>query len=360
MLEKIVQGIEPLDDYSMKKAKEYIDSLAKPLGSLGTLETLGIQLSGITKKIKNSFKKRCVIIMCSDNGVVEEGIASAPQYVTLAQTKHFIKGGTGVAALAKENNTELIVVDIGINSDEKIEGVIDKKIRKGTNNLYKEDSMTYEEAIKSIEIGIEMAKKVKEDGFEIVGVGEMGIGNTTTSSAVLSLLIDKDIDLVVGKGAGLTDKAFIKKKQVIKKAVERVNSNNPIEILKSVGGFDIGGMVGVFLGCAYYKIPVVIDGFISAVSALLACKINPLVKEYLIPSHKSYEIGYKLAMESLGLEPILNLNMRLGEGSGCPIAFSIIDFSMAMINNMGTFEDAEIDNSYLDEVRLEKNYKVEV
>lgn len=360
MLEKILQGIEPLDKESMKNSKAYIDSLAKPLGSLGTLETLGIQLSGITKKVKNSFKKRCVIIMCSDNGVVEEGIASAPQYVTLAQTKHFIKGGTGVAALAKENGTELIVVDIGINSDEKIEGVIDRKIRKGTNNLFKEDSMTYEEAIKSIEIGIEMAKKVKEDGFEIVGVGEMGIGNTTTSSAVLSLLINKDVDLVVGKGGGLTDKDFIKKKRVIKKAVERVKSENPIEILKSVGGFDIGGMVGVFLGCAYYKIPVVVDGFISVVSALLACKINPLVKEYLIPSHKSYEIGYNLAMESLGLKPILNLNMRLGEGSGCPIAFSVIDFSMAMINNMGTFEDAEIDNSYLEEVKLEKNYKVEV
>ncbi|MGL4847759.1 MAG: nicotinate-nucleotide--dimethylbenzimidazole phosphoribosyltransferase [Clostridium sp.] len=357
-LRRHIDSIKETDKEIMQEAKRYIDNLAKPLGSLGELENIAIKLSSITGKVKNKIKKKGIIIMCADNGVVEENIASAPQYVTLAQTKHFLKGGTGVAALAKENNTDLIVVDIGINSDEKIEGVIDRKIRKGTNNLYKESAMTKEEVYKGIEIGIEIAEKAYKDGYEILGVGEMGIGNTTTSSAVLCALLDEKIENVVGKGGGITEKSFRKKKAVIKWALKRVDNEDIIEILSEVSGFDICGMVGVFLGGAKFKIPVVIDGFISVVAALVACRLNPLVKEYIFPSHKSFEIGYDLAIKELDLTPILSLNMRLGEGSGCPLAFSIIDFANSMVNNMGSFEEANIDNSYLDTVREEKNYKV--
>ncbi|WP_297637313.1 nicotinate-nucleotide--dimethylbenzimidazole phosphoribosyltransferase [uncultured Clostridium sp.] len=357
-LRKDIKSIDETDKEIMKEAKEYIDNLAKPLGSLGELESIAIKLSSITGKVKNKIEKKAIIIMCADNGVVEEHVASAPQYVTLAQTKHFIKGGTGVAALAKENGTDLIVVDIGINSDEKIDGVIDRKIRKGTSNLYQDSAMSKDEVEKAIEIGIEMAEKAAKDGYEILGVGEMGIGNTTSSSAVLCALLDEKIDNVVGKGGGITEASFRKKKVVIKWALKRIDSDDVIEILSEVGGFDICGMAGVFLGAAKMKVPVVIDGFISAVAAMVACRLNPLVKEYLFSSHKSFEIGYDLAMKELELNPILNLNMRLGEGSGCPLAFSIIDFANSMVNNMGTFEDAKIDNSYLDTVREEKNYKV--
>ncbi len=235
-----------------------------------------------------------------------------------------------------------------------------KIIKIELRNIYKENAMSYEEAKRGIEIGIDMAKKAKDEGFDIIGVGEMGIGNTTTSAAVLMCLIDCEVDKVVGKGAGVTEEAFNKKKLVVKTAVESkdINKMDPIDIISKVGGYDIAGMTGVFLGAAFYRIPVVIDGFISVVSALLASRLNPIVKEYLISSHKSKEIGYNLAIEELGLEPMLNLGMRLGEGSGCPIAFSVVEFALSMMNNMATFEEGEIDNSYLEKIKGEENYIV--
>lgn len=360
MFDKVIKGIKPLDIKAMEESRERVDSLAKPLGSLGELERLVVKLSGITGQLYNSIEKKCVIIMSADNGVVEEGVASAPQYVTLAQTKNFIKGKTGVAAISKTNGTELIVVDVGINSDEKIEGVIDRKISKGTRNIFKEPAMEYSDAIKAIDIGIETVKKAKDDGYKIIGVGEMGIGNTTTSAAVLMALINYEAEEVVGKGAGVTKEAFEKKKLVVKTALEihNINKEDPIDIIAKVGGYDIAAMAGVFLGAAYYRIPVVIDGYISVVAALIATRLNPLAKGYFIPSHKSEEIGYNIAMKELGLNPMLNLGMRLGEGSGCPIAFSIIDFAISMMNNMATFEEGHIDDSYLDQVRDEESYIV--
>ena len=359
-LDFIINGITELDKAAIDEAKKRVDFLAKPLGSLGKLEDIAIKLAGITGKVKNKIKKKCIIIMSSDNGVVEEGVASAPQSVTLAQTINFSRGLTGVAALAKENNTDLIVVDIGVNTDKKIPGVIDRKIRKGTSNIVKDRAMSYEECIIAINTGIDMVKKAYNDGYSILGVGEMGIGNTTTSSSVLVSLTGCSVEEAVGKGAGITKEAFEKKKWVVSEAirVNKPNINDPIDVLSKVGGFDIAGMTGVFLGAAYYKIPVVIDGFISAVAALVAVRLNPLVKEYLISSHCSKEIGYNIAMKGLGLEPMVNLDMRLGEGSGCPIAFSIVEFSCAMMNNMGTFDEAEINDDYLDEVRGEENYIV--
>lgn len=360
MENEIIYNIEPLNQEMIDKAKFRVDSLAKPLGSLGKLERIAIRLSGITGKLHNDIKKKCIIIMCSDNGVCEEGVASAPQYVTLAQTKNFIKGKTGVAALAKVNNTDLIVVDVGINTDEKIPGVLDRKINKGTKNIFKEPAMTYEEAIKAINIGIEVAKIAKDNNYDIIGVGEMGIGNTTTSSAVLASLINCEVKDVVGKGAGITIEAFKHKRNVVEASIEKHNINfkDPIDIVSKVGGYDIAAMAGVFIGSAYYKIPVVIDGFISVVAALLATRLNPLVKEYCFASHNSEEIGYSLAIKEIGLDYMLNLEMRLGEGSGCAIAFSVIEFAISMMNNMATFEEGNIDDSYLETVRDEKNYIV--
>ena len=359
-LYSVISGITELDKNIINEAKKRVDSLAKPLGSLGKLEDIALKLAGITGKVKNKIKKKCIIIMAADNGVVEEGVASAPQSVTLAQTINFSRGITGVAALSKENNTDLMVVDIGVNTNKKILGAIDRKIRRGTSNIINGPAMSYDEAIRAINIGIEMAKKAYENGYDILGIGEMGIGNTTTSSSVLVSLTGCEIEEAVGKGAGITKEAFEKKKWVVSKAIKinSPNKNDIIDVLSNVGGFDIAGMTGVFLGSAYYKIPVVIDGFISAVAALSAIKLNPLVKEYLIASHYSKEIGYKIAMKEIGLEPMLNLDMRLGEGSGCPIAFSIVEFSCAMMNNMATFDEAGINDDYLDDVREAENYIV--
>lgn len=361
IVEKVIENITEVDYKVIEEARKRVDDLAKPLGSMGKLEEIAIKLSGITGKIKNKIDKKCIIIFSSDNGVVEEGVASAPKYVTLAQTINFSKGLTGVAVLAKENNTDLIVVDIGVDCEGDIPGAINRKIRRGTNNIAKMPAMTYEECLECIYTGIDMVREAKKDGYNIIGVGEMGIGNTTTSSAVLASLIKGEVEDVVGKGAGLTDEAFEKKKQVVKNAIEinKPNSNNPIDVVAKVGGFDLAGMVGVFLGASYYKIPVVIDGFISAVAALIATKLNIFVKDYLITSHCSKEIGYNIAMDNIGLEPMLNLDMRLGEGSGCPIAFSIVQYACAMMNNMATFSEAEIDPSYLEKVKDKKNYIVD-
>lgn len=353
LLKNIINNIEDVDISFIKKAKERMNSLAKPLNSLGELEEISIKLSGITKSIKNTLDKRAIIIMCSDNGVVEEGVSSCPQSVTLSQTINFTKGLTGVAVLAKANNTDLKVIDIGINCDFTHDSVINKKIRKSTNNIAKENAMTYEEAIEGILIGIEAVKNAKKEGYKILGVGEMGIGNTTTSSSILASLTDLKAEEVVGRGAGLLNEAYLKKIEIVKKSIEinKPKKDDPIDIISKVGGFDIAGMTGVFLGAAYYKIPVVIDGLISAVAALLAFRLNSKVRGYMFTSHESKEIGFKFAMRELNLNPILNLNMGLGEGSGCPMAFSIIDSACSIMNNMATFEEAEINDEYLDELR---------
>lgn len=358
-LNDIINGIEDVSNEAIKKADKRMTSLAKPLKSLGKLEEIAIKLSGITGKVKNNISKRMVIIMCSDNGVVEEGVASAPQSVTLSQTINFTKGLTGVAVLAKANNAELMVVDVGINCDFTHPNVINKKIRKSTGNIAKGPAMKYDEAVIGILIGVEAVKKAKDEGYKILGVGEMGIGNTSTSSAVLSALTGVSVEKVVGRGAGITDEAFMKKIRVVNEALEinKPNRKDPIDVVSKVGGFDLAAMAGVFLGAAYYKIPVVIDGFISIVAALIALRLNDKVRDYMFTSHVSKEIGYNVAIKELELSPVLNLDMGLGEGSGCPLAFSIIDSACAVMNNMATFEEAEINDDYLDELKAMETNK---
>ncbi|WP_024614747.1 nicotinate-nucleotide--dimethylbenzimidazole phosphoribosyltransferase [Clostridium sp. Ade.TY] len=356
----ILSNISQINEKTKNKAKERLDSLAKPLGSLGKLEDIGIKISGITGNIQNNFTKKCVLIFCADNGVFEEGIASTPQYVTVAQTINFTKGLSGVGVIARQNGSDILVVDVGINSDIKINGVIDRKIRKGTSNIAKGPAMNREECICALLTGIETVKTAVDNGYEIIGIGEMGIANTTTSSSILISLKECDFDLAIGKGAGLTENAFKKKKEVIKKALDinKPNGLDPIDVLQKVGGFDIAAMTGAFIGAAYYKIPVVIDGFISAVAALTAVRLNKNIKEYIFPSHISREIGYSQVIDELELEPMINLDMRLGEGSGCPIAFTIIDTANAIISNMATFEESGIDCEYLESIREEKCYRI--
>lgn len=358
-LERYIAGITGTDRAAADAAKKRLDSLAKPPGSLGRLEDIAVKLAGITGKVCNTLDRRCVIIMCSDNGVVEEGVASAPKSVTYAQTINFIRGITGVAVLAKCSNSDLMVVDVGIDADVEFPCVINRKIRKSTSNLAKEPAMSRDEALSAILTGIGMAGEACRKGYRMVGVGEMGIGNTTTSSAVLCALTGIDPDLAVGKGAGLTDEGFEKKKRIIRDAIvkHRPDPEDPIDVVSKVGGFDIAAMAGVYIGAAYCRLPVVIDGFISAVAALAAARMASLSVGYMIPSHASCEPGYAYTVRELGLEPVLDLGMRLGEGSGCPIMFMVIDAACAVIRDMGTFAEAGIGDEYLENIRGEECFR---
>ncbi|HPW41672.1 MAG TPA: nicotinate-nucleotide--dimethylbenzimidazole phosphoribosyltransferase, partial [Bacillota bacterium] len=336
IFERTAAGIRPSYEESKKEAAERLDKLVKPIGSLGKLEDIAVKISGITGKQKNSFEKKVTIIMASDNGVAEEGVSAAPQAVTALMTINFLKGITGVCVLSKHAGADIRVVDIGVGSDLEYPGLINRKVRKGTSNMAKGPAMSKEEAISAIETGIEMVSQLVKEGYSLFGTGEMGIGNTSTASAVAMAFLGCSAEEAVGKGVGLTEEGYASKKSVIERAISinKPDPYDPIDVLSKVGGFDIAGMTGCFLGAAYCRVPIVIDGFISAAAALAAYRINPLVRDYIIPSHLSAEPGYSLVINEIGLEPLLDLNMRLGEGSGCPLAFNIIEAAEAIISDM--------------------------
>lgn len=354
LLKETIAKIKPLDKEVQQEAAKYIDSLIKPIGALGKLEEIGAQIAGITGKVKgNEMKKRGIIVMSADNGICDEGVASAPQSVTTIMTGCFVKGVTGMAVMAKEANADVTVVDIGVKDELDLPGILNRKIANGTNNFAKGPAMTYEDCIKAMEIGIEVANDLASKGYDIIGTGEMGIGNTSSSSCVLVSLAGVDMDIAVGKGAGLTEEAHTHKKKVLRDAIalNKPNPEDPIDVVAKVGGFDIAGMAGIFLACAANRIPVVVDGFISAAAALVAVRLCPTAKDYMISSHCSAEPGFNAMVEAAGLEPMLLLDMRLGEGSGCPIAFHVVDCAMAMVNNMATFEEVTMNDDFLVDIR---------
>ena len=354
---ELTLNIQPLDEAAMAEARARQAQLAKPPGSLGRLEDLSVQLAGITGRVHNKIDKKHLLVFAADNGVVEEGVSSAPQSVTLMQTINLTRAKTGASTLCKHFGCGITVCDVGVNADIREPKVLNKKIAYGTRNIVRGPAMTRQQAIQAIQTGMALALETDAD---VMGIGEMGIGNTTTSSAVLSVLLDADVEAVTGRGGGITDASFLKKKQVIKDAiaVNAPDKEDVVDVLAKVGGFDIAAMCGAFLGCAQKRCPVVIDGFISAVAALCAYKLCPNAVHYFIPSHASYEIGYKLAMDAMHLEPMFLLGMRLGEGSGCPLAFGILDAACAIINDMATFDQAGIDDGYLDEIRQGDKFSV--
>ena len=349
-IEALVRAVQPLDQKAMLAAETHQARLAKPPGSLGRLEELSVQLAGITGKVHNELPRKQLLIFAADNGVVAEGVSSAPQSVTMQQTINLTRGKTGAAVLAKRFGCGLTVCDVGVNADICESAVLNRKIAYGTQNICAGPAMTREQALQAILTGAAVAEDVDANA---VGIGEMGIGNTTTSSAMLAVLLGADVDKVTGRGGGITEESFRKKKAVIRTAiaVNRPNRDDVIDVLAKVGGFDLAAMCGAFLGAAASRRAAVIDGFISAVAALCAVRLCPLVRGYLIPSHASFEIGYRLAMEELALRPLFDLGMRLGEGSGCPLAFQMLDAACAVMNNMASFDEAGINDDYLDEIR---------
>ena len=365
---KQIEEIRGADAEAMRAASAYVQSLAAPPGSLGKLTDAAVQLAGITGKVKNTLGRRRIIVMCADNGVVEEGVSATPQIVTLSQALNMTRHLTGMSSLAAHFGIDTEIVDIGIATSYQEQGckILQRRIRRGTGNLAKEPAMTREETVRAILVGIERAGQAAADGIDVIGVGEMGIGNTTTSSAVLAALTGLSVEDVTGRGGGLTDAAFEKKKNVISRALQLHGlagtasgsasedagaQTDPIEVLSRVGGLDLAGMCGVYLGAAICRIPAVIDGFISIVAALCAQRLCGSCRDFMFPSHVSEEIGYMRAAQELHLDPWLHLNMRLGEGSGCPLAFQILEASCALMNEMATFEQAKIDDGYLTELR---------
>ena len=337
-LQRLLAAVRPLDEAAMEAARSRQSRLAKPPGSLGKLEEISVRLSGITGRVHNRLDHRRILVLCADNGVVEEGVASAPQSVTAAQAVNMTRGNTGRSALASWCGDEVQVVDMGIACPYECPAILDRKIAQGTQNIRYGAARTREQALRAILTGAALAAQAQADGLPGLGTGET----------------------VTGRGGGITDESFARKKQVITESLRRnaPDAADPVDVLAKVGGFDLAALCGVFLGAARCRIPVVIDGFISVVAALCAARLCPAAAEYCFPSHASYERGYALAARELGLSPWLLLDMRLGEGSGCPLAFQVMAAACAAMNGMATFEDAAINDGYLDEIRAKDSFTV--
>lgn len=344
-LQEHINGTQPLDRAAMERAQKRLDSIAKPLNSLGLLETNLVKIAGITGNAAPSVKNKYVVVMCADNGVVAEGVTQTSSEVTAVVTENFAKGFTTVGAMSRIAGATLLPVDIGVARDLTEVGVLNRKIAYGTKNMTKEPAMTREQAIQAIETGIAIVAQLKKQDCNLIATGEMGIGNTTTSSAIAAVLLEQPVELVTGRGAGLCSEGLKRKIQAIHTAIDlnKPNKDDALDVLAKVGGFDVAGLVGVFLGGAYYHIPVVMDGFISSVAALAAVKLCPLVSEYLVPSHISKEPAGQLIMDALALEPMITAQMCLGEGTGAVTLFPILDMIFEVYHTMSTFDEIHID-----------------
>ena len=330
---------------SRKRVLENWDAVAKPIDGMGRFETLTAQIGAIIDMDKIDISKKAVIIMCADNGIVEEGVSQSGQEVTTAVAESMAKKQSSVGRMAEVIGADTIPVDIGINRMEVIEGVIDKKIRCGTRNFRKEPAMTEQEAIRAIATGIDMVGSCKEAGYKILATGEMGIGNTTTSSAVAAALLKCEAGKVTGRGAGLSDAGLLRKQQLITETIEKYDlyHADALTVLASVGGLDIAGLAGVCIGGAIFHVPIVLDGVISMVAALLAERIVPGTKAYLLPSHKGKEPAVELLMRELEVEPVIDGRLALGEGTGAVMMFSLLDMALSIYRDRTTFSDIQIE-----------------
>lgn len=343
-LEETIRKIRPVDVAAMAAAKQHWDGLGKPLGSLGRLEKALIQIAGIQRTGDVHIDRKALVIMCADNGVVEEGVTQCGQEVTATVAENFLDEKSCVAIMCRRAGTKICPVDIGMAVDTP--RVEKRKITYGTKNMAKEPAMTREQAVQALEVGIHMVEELKEKGYGIIATGEMGIGNTTTSSAVTAVLLEQDPAEVTGRGAGLSGTGLKKKISVIRDAIalHKPKKEDPIDVLAKVGGLDIAGMAGVFLGGAACRIPVVADGFISCVAALCAIRICPAVKDYVITSHKSKEPATMMILEALDIPVFLDCDMCLGEGTGAVTIYPILDMALAVYGGMCTFSDNQMEN----------------
>ena len=326
-------------------AQQRQNTLTKPAGSLGRLEALSVQLAGITGSSRPSFPHKSVIVMAGDHGVTAEGVSAYPAEVTKQMVLNFLRGGAAINVLARQAGARVIVVDIGVAADfGEVTNLVQRKVARGTQNMRRGPAMTRGQAEESIQVGMDAANAEIAKGMDLLAVGEMGIGNTSPSSAITSLYTGLPVSLVTGRGTGLDETGFLHKVEIIEQAIalNKPDSGDPIDVLSKVGGFEIGGLAGAILSAAAHRLPVVLDGFISGAAALIAVGLEPRVKPFLIASHRSVEAGHRAILEQLGLRPLLDLDLRLGEGTGAALAFHLIDAAVNTLNDMATFSEAGV------------------
>jgi len=345
LLSDTILKIKKIDNSLSEETQKRLDNLTKPQGSLGRLEDLAKQVVEITRIRSPQLKQKVIFTMAGDHGVVENNVSAFPKEVTPQMVYNFLNGGAGINVLARHVGAKVVVVDMGVACDLKDNpALIIKKVKYGTGNMVKGPAMSKDAAVKSVENGIEIFEEELPKGIDIVGTGDMGIGNTTPSSAITAAITGRSVEEVTGRGTGIDDKALAGKIAAIKEAlkINRPDPKDGIDVLSKVGGFEIGGLAGVILAAAAHRIPVVIDGFISGAAALIAYTLEPKTKDYMIAAHCSVEKGHKYALAFLGLKPILDLNLRLGEGTGAALAMSIIESGTKILNEMATFGSAGV------------------
>ena len=342
---KLMESVEPVCKKSKEDVKSRWDLLCKPIRSLGKLEDIVIQLGGIRRSEFPKSRKRAVIIMSGDHGIVEEGVTQTGQEVTRSVVENMTKKASAVCVMAELAKADVIPVDIGIASDPKGANILRKKVRYGTNNFRKEEAMTREEAAQAIFYGIETVKELVGNGYDTFAIGEMGIGNTTTSSAICAAYLQCDAEEVTGRGAGLTSEGLKKKVLVIEEALalHKPNIDDVFDVLSKIGGLEIAGMTGCFIGAALYRRPMIMDGFISSIAALLAIELCPMCKEYILPSHCSKEPAGKQILDKIGMEPYFMMDMCMGEGTGAVMTFSMIDYALDCYHKIPKFEENNIE-----------------
>lgn len=344
-IQRIVESVEPLNEVAMQAARERQSQLTKPPGSLGRLEQLAVQLAGITGKVRPRLPQKAVVVMAGDHGVCAEGVSAYPSEVTSQMVMNFLTGGAAINVLSRRAGARVVVVDVGVAAEMLAkDGLVNRKVARGSRNLSVEPAMTKQEAEQAIQVGIDVVQMERAKGLDMVATGEMGIGNTTPSAAIVAILTGKPVPEVVGRGTGIDDAGLDRKINAIERGI-RVNNPNPgdpMDVLAKMGGLEIAGLVGVILAGAAYRLPVVVDGFISGAAALVAAGLCPMARDYFVASHQSVEAGHLAILQALELRPLLNMDMRLGEGTGAAIAMQLIDDALAIHDEMATFAEAGV------------------
>lgn len=344
-LDEAVRQIQPVDRQIAAKAQARLDGLTKPLGSLGRLEETAVRYAAITGDVKPNVPRGVVFTFAADHGVAMEGVSAYPSEVTPQMVLNFLRGGAGVNVLARHVGVEVRVVDIGVAYDfGTVQGLIQKKIRQGTGNLRREPAMSRTEAIQAIQVGIDLAMEAAREGIGLIGTGEMGIGNTTPSAAIAAVMTGRAVAEVTGRGTGIDEAGRAKKIQVIQEALDqhRPDRADALDVVAKVGGLEIAGLAGLILGSAAARVPVVLDGFIAGAAALVAVGLQPLCRDYLIASHRSVERGHQAILEHLGLKALLDLDLRLGEGTGACLGMGLVQASIKILTEMATFGEAGV------------------
>lgn len=346
-LENTIQSIQPLDEEAMQAAQTRQNELTKPAGSLGRLEALSIQIAGITGRPRPTLRRPAIITLAADHGIARKGVSAFPIEVTAQMVLNFLRGGAGINVLARHVGAEVIVADLGVAVDlPPSDDLIVSKIGYGTRDFSVEPAMTREQARQSVEAGIAIAQTAIARGCDILGTGEMGIGNTTPSSAIAAVFTGRPVRELTGRGSGIDDAGLARKVALIEAALalHQPNPADGLDVLCKVGGFEIGGLAGVMLGAAATRTPVVVDGFISGAAALIAASLAPIARDYMIAAHRSVEIGHRAILDHLRLQPLFDLDLRLGEGTGAALAISVCQAACKVLDEMSTFAEAGVSN----------------